>query len=385
MVSLEQYCGLEKTKMYHRILIPLEDQHVHRFLWREMKTDREPDTYVKTVLTFGDKPAPIMAQIALRKTAEEGEILSPHAAKTLKNNSYMDDLLDSVPTVQQAQELTTGIDNVLEKGGFKVKEWQSKKDLSNNCEQQGGELNVLTGSVDDKVLGVVWNITEDSFKFKVKNEAIEGLNSTRLTKRSILSQVARIFDPTGFASAFLIRAKIGLQELRRQGFEWDEDLPSEVQQKSIGFFTEMKELNKVSFQRSLSPHQPAEHWPALCIFADASQGAFGACAYISWMTIKEEYDVRFVAAKSRVAPLKELTIPWLELQAAVLASRLQVSIKEECRFHFEESFLFTNSAIVLAWIHSTARRYKPFVSSRVGEIQSNSDPAQWKHIPGEQT
>ena len=105
------------SKLYHRILIPLEDQRVHRFLWREMKTDREPDTYVKTVLTFRDKPAPAMAQIALRKTAEEGESLSSHAAKTLKNNSYMDDFLDSVHTLQEAQDLTTGIDNVLEKGG----------------------------------------------------------------------------------------------------------------------------------------------------------------------------------------------------------------------------------------------------------------------------
>lgn len=154
---------------------------------------------MKTVLTFRDKPAPAMAQIALRKTAEEGESLSPHTANTLKNNSYMDDILDSIHTVQQAQELTTGIDNVLEKGGFKVKAWQSNKGLSNNRDQEGGEVNVLTGSVEDKVLGVVWNITEDSFKFKVKNEAIEGLNSTKLTNRSILSQVERIFDPTGFA------------------------------------------------------------------------------------------------------------------------------------------------------------------------------------------
>lgn len=154
---------------------------------------------MKTVLTFRDKPAPAMAQIALRKTAEEGESLSPHAAKTLKNNSYMDDILDSIHTVQQVQELTTAIDNVLEKGGFKVKEWQSNKGLSNNRDQEGGEVNVLTGSVEERVLGVVWNITEGSFKFKVKNEAIEGLNSTKLTKRSILSQVERIFDPTGFA------------------------------------------------------------------------------------------------------------------------------------------------------------------------------------------
>ena len=183
--------------------------------------------------------------------------------------------------------------HVLEKGGFKVKAWQSNKGLSNNRDQEGGEVNVLTGSVEDKVLGVVWNITEDSFKFKVKNEAIEGLNSTKLTKRSILSQVERIFDPTGFAWAFLIPAKIRLQELWRQGSEWDEDLPSAVQQKWIALYREMKELNKVSFQGSLSPHQPAEHRPTVCIFADASHGAFGASAYIRWMTINEEHDVRF--------------------------------------------------------------------------------------------
>ena len=63
------------SKMYHRILIPYEDQHVHRFLWRGMEIDRKPDTYVKTVLTFGDKPAPAMAQIALRKMAEEEKLI----------------------------------------------------------------------------------------------------------------------------------------------------------------------------------------------------------------------------------------------------------------------------------------------------------------------
>ena len=72
--------------MYHRVLVPEEDQHVHRFLWRHMETDRPPDVYVKTVLTFGDKPAPAMAQIALKKTAEEAQNSYPQAAKILKEN-----------------------------------------------------------------------------------------------------------------------------------------------------------------------------------------------------------------------------------------------------------------------------------------------------------
>ena len=93
--------------------------------------------------------------------------------------------------------------------------------------------------------------------------------------------------------------------------------------------------------------------------------------------------MRFIAAKSRVAPLKRLTIPRLELQGAVLASRLCKTIVDESRFQFEKVILFLDSKIVLAWIRSEARRFKPFVSFRVGEIQTNTDPSQWKHIPGE--
>jgi hypothetical protein len=93
--------------------------------------------------------------------------------------------------------------------------------------------------------------------------------------------------------------------------------------------------------------------------------------------------VKFVAAKSRVAPLKELSIPRLELQAAVLASRLCKTIQEETRMQFKEIILFTDSTMTFAWIRSKGRRFKPFVSTRVGEIQSNVQPCQWRHIPSE--
>ena len=114
------------SKMYHRVLIPERDQHVHRFVWRNLETKREPDVYVKTVLTFGDKPATAIAQIALQKTAEENEILHPQAARAIKENSYMDDICNSVDTVEEACKQTEDIDKVLEMGGFKVKGWTSK-------------------------------------------------------------------------------------------------------------------------------------------------------------------------------------------------------------------------------------------------------------------
>jgi len=119
----------------------------------------------------------------------------------------------------------------------------------------------------------------------------------------------------------------------------------------------------------------------LIIFCDASRLAFGACAYVRWKVQEGKYEVRFVAAKSRVAPLKELTIPRLELQAAVVASRLAKTILEESRFNFSRIIYFSDSLVVLAWIQGQTRCYKPFVSCRVGEIQSSSEPSEWLHCP----
>ena len=80
------------SKMYHRMTIPETDQHVHRFLWRNMDSSKELDVYVKTVLTFGDRPAPAMAQTALRRTAQENKESYPEAAKTLTDKVYIDDI-----------------------------------------------------------------------------------------------------------------------------------------------------------------------------------------------------------------------------------------------------------------------------------------------------
>ena len=366
------------SKMYHRVLIPQLDQHVHRYLWRNMETNREPDIYVKTVLTFGDKPAPAMAQIALRKTADQAKSLYPKAAQVLKDNTYMDDICDSVRTVEHAKRLTTDLDEVLMKGGFQVKGWLSNRSLENEiAEHEKPKMKLLQGTTQEKVLGTVWNHAEDVLLFNVNPP-----KDITLTKRAILSQIARIFDPVGFAAAFLVRAKIGMQRLWQQGLDWDQELPSPKREEWTRFFQEMEDLNHVTFERSLTPVDAIEV-PTLCIFSDASNEAFGTCAYIRWRTGSNKYDTRFIAAKSRVAPLKPLTIPRLELQAAVLATRLYQSIAEESRLQFEKVVFFSDSNIVLSWIRSEAREFKPFVSARVAEIQSNSDPSQWRHVPGE--
>ena len=375
------------SKMYHRVLISEKDQHVHRFLWRNMEIGKEPDVYVKTVLTFGDKLAPAMAQIALQKTAEENVALHPQAAKTIKENTYMDDICDSEETVEKARKQTDDIDTVLATGGLKVKGWTFNK-TENGDGNDHTEMNLFEADGEETVLGIGWNpstdkislVKEDLLNLKDTEDSNE--NQPHLTKRKILSQVAKIYDPIGIAAAFLVRAKVGIQELWEKGYDWDEELPAIISQKWRELFKEIKNLNEVTFPRCLTPSAAAGQ-PMLCVFSDASRQAFGACAYVRWCIGNGKYELRFVTAKSRVAPLKELSIPRLELQAAVLASRLGKRIVDESHFQFERIIYFTDSRIVIAWICSQARGYKPFVSTRIGEIQNNSEPSQWRHVAGE--
>ena len=122
--------------------------------------------YVKTVLTFGDKPAPAMAQIALRKTAQESKNLKPEAAKVLTENVYMDDIYESVETVEEAKTLADDIDIVLKSGGFQVKGWMSNKNLN----EENQDANKLKGNVDEKVLGISWNREADTLSCQIESK-----------------------------------------------------------------------------------------------------------------------------------------------------------------------------------------------------------------------
>ena len=158
-------CG-DITKMYHIVAIPLVDQHAHSFLWRNFETEREPATYVETVLTFGDRPAPAMTITAMRKTAKLNQDATPKAAKAILNNAYVDDICDSVVDSNEAKTLIADVDEVFATGCFQVKKWTSIVTLNS---KENSEKIVLGGETHpDNVLGTVWLPKEDKFSFKIK-------------------------------------------------------------------------------------------------------------------------------------------------------------------------------------------------------------------------
>ena len=143
----------------------------------------------------------------------------------------MDDICDSVKTVEQAQELTKDVDKVLETGGFQVKGWVSNEDLNDgDFVKEDNALTILEGEGPEKVLGVAWNSKTDNLTFTIGAGVLEKISAeeTKLTKRLVLSYIARIYDPIGIAAALIIRAKIGMQRLWQLGLGWDEYLPADV-------------------------------------------------------------------------------------------------------------------------------------------------------------
>ena len=325
------------------------------------------------VVTPGDKPAQAMAIAALHRTAEESEKKQPEAARVLKEDTYMDDICSSVSSEAECEQLTDDVDAVLEKGGFKVKQWISNVEKCKDVEME----NVMWSAEEQKVLGVVWDPGADVLKYKIHKEG----KGCALTKRDALSELAKVYDPVGFASAFIIKGKIMMQQLWIDGVSWDEKLSHVRTNEWMKFLAEIKQLDGITFDRCLVPYPDAK--AELVVFCDASEVAFGTVCYLRWKRENGDVGVRFVCAKARVSPLKPLTLPRLELQAAVLASRLAASVKKEMTVDVGEIKFFSDSIIALSWIRGQPRRWKSFVANRVAEIQCQSDPADWHHIPGE--
>ena len=211
-------------KMYHTVKTSELDQHIHRFLWHDMDSTREPDTYIIQRISFGDKPSGTIATIALRKTAEMTRNEYPKAADIIQNNTYMDDIIERKDNLAMARKLSQDIEKVFIKEGFQVKEWIFSGDIS----KQGETIMVQKPHTStEKILGIKWSPYEDQLCFEVKikfspkrkitalqaNNTITEIPPQQLTKRMILSQINSVYDPLGLAGLFTVRTKILMRHL----------------------------------------------------------------------------------------------------------------------------------------------------------------------------
>ncbi len=364
--------------MFLQVGLMEKDRPFHRFLWRDLDQEKEPDIYEFQRLPFGNTASPFCAQHALHSHAEKNKDCYPKA-DTVNNAMYVDDVLDSCETVSEAITLRQQTSELVSGAGFSLRKWMSNEadvikdvpveDRLPGLELRDGNLPTL------KTLGVLWDALEDIFKFHVNSPSL----TEPPTKRQVLSSIAKLFDPLQFLAPFTIRAKFLLQKTWAVGIGWEDVLPDDLRKEWNDWVKELSSLSGFEVPRPLRLPAPTITW--LHTFSDASKDAYAAVSYLVCEYDDHGTTSRLVASKSRVTPLKSVTIPRLELMRAVLASRLTTSLLQT--LDVNGATYWTDSTNVLYWVRNQSRTFKPFVANRVAEIQRHSDPEQWRHIPGE--
>ena len=184
----------------------------------------------------------------------------------------------------------------------------------------------LNSLISERTLGLIRNIENDTFTFKPVTKDLPD------TKRGILSIVSSVFDPLGILTPSLAEAKYIIQQLWREKVDWDKPIPTYLNKRWNLWKHEINNISTISVPRWFGFHSSLTNEIELHIYCDASEIAYGAVAYLRCLEEKaNQYSVSFVLSKSGLTPMKDrtLTIPKLELRAAVLATRLKVSILEQ--------------------------------------------------------
>ncbi len=375
-------------EMFYQCQVKASDRDSLRFLyWKEGDITREPTIYRMKVHVFGGRWCPSVATFTMRYTARaQGDDHSLEAVKSIYENFYVDDFLQSYRTPEEALSQIQEITKILGAGGFKLTKWISNsKEVLEAIpkENHGKSLKTIDLETEhlprNKALGVVWDLETDSFQVKTQNK-----KQNVLTRRGVLSTMASVFDPLGIVAPFILTAKIIFREATRRHQGWDHQLDPDLANKWIRWLKDLTHIANFSIPRCLSWSEEEETKVQVHIFSDASNVAYASVAYLRVREKNQPTKVSLMICKTRLAPLKTTTIPRMELMGAVISARLGAMISKQMDISPERITYWTDSLIVLQYLTNSKLRLKTFVANRVTQILEITRPENWRHVPTDQ-
>jgi len=364
-------------QMYRQILVDESCRKFQRLLWRFSSNDPIQIFELKTVV-FGLSESPFLALRTVHQLVQEEGENFPDAKARIPSDMFMDDLVTSVSSLGEANRLCSQAKELFERGGFELTKWSSNSpELMNDFSED--EKSALSKDFEMgnllAVLGLKWQPGSDSFCFSVNP------NQSVPTKRHILSVVARIFDPLGLLSPLTLFLKCLIKQLWNAGLDWDDSVPPSI---ALQWETCQKEfplLSNLFIPRHLGVMNDSKI--TVIGFCDASTLGYGGVIYIKSQMDMQPATITLLCAKSKVAPSKTLSIPRLELRAALLLSELiQVVVSVlSLRCHVTRVVALSDSTVVLHWIRGCPSRWQSFVANRVTKIQ-DCPINDWLHVAG---
>ncbi|GFW78089.1 integrase catalytic domain-containing protein [Trichonephila clavipes] len=285
----------------------------------------------------------------------------------------MDDILSGSESIEEVIELQHQLIEMFKTAGMHLHKWCGNlSEITSNLQEYA-----FLESDETKALGIIWIPKLDCFLFRIEQQ-----RPTSFTKRMVLSTIARIFDPLGLLGPIITWAKIFIQRLWLLELGWSDEIPFKEEKEWRRFIDSLEAMNNISIDRCIVIHRAESI--ELHAFSDASEKAYGLSIYLKSISALGEVKVCLVTSKSRVSPLKQISIPRLELCGAVLAAKLMKKVKEALNLQITAVHFWSDSTIVISWIHRESRELKTFVANRVSKIHQLSSRHQWHHIASEQ-
>ncbi|XP_065085825.1 uncharacterized protein LOC135707839 [Ochlerotatus camptorhynchus] len=374
-------------EMFHQVLIREEDQRYQCFYW--LDKEGRLGVYAMRVMTFGACCSPSSAQYVKNINAERFNSDYPAAYEAITKSHYVDDMLISVASDEEAIQTAKDVRHVHAQGGFEIRNWISNsKRVTSAMQERSTEeksLDISSELSTEKVLGMWWNTKSDAFTFKVGWNRYDGAllkGERRPTKREVLRVLMTIYDPLGLIAHFLAYLKMLLQDIWRSGVSWDEGIDDDAFTNWLTWLKVLPNVESVQIARcycSAYLNSEADE-VQLHTFVDAGKSGMAAVSFLRF--VKDgRIHCSLVTSKARVAPLKLTSIPRLELQAAVIGTRLTRTVVETLDMQITKKFYWSDSRDVLCWINSDHRRYTQFVEFRVTEILEATEVHEWRYVP----
>ncbi len=335
---------------------------------------------------FGNSPSPAVAVFGLRMAASEAEgTYGSDAQHLIEWDFYVNDEPKSFPTEARAIDVLQRAQKMLALSDLRLHKIVSNQVEVMNAfspEDRAKEMKDLDLSTDELPvqcsLGVSWNTMSDRFTFHVPQ------SQKPFTHHEVLSVVNSLFDPLGYLAPVTIKGRFFLRELTGNSLEWDSPLSPDMYDGWRSWQESLQDLQALHIPCTYVSFSISQaRFIELCIFSDASVHAIAAAAYLKVTHGDGHSEVGFIMGKAKLAPVPELTIPRLELCAVVLAVELSELQTEELDTKIDRTTFYTDSKVVLGYIHNQHRRFQVYVNNHVQRIKQSSLPDQWRYVPTE--
>ena len=370
------------SKMYRAVHLDPKDRYLHRFIWREQPTAPLVD-FCMTRVTFGVSSSPYLAIKFLQQTAHDFGHQYPIASPLVLDSFYVDDLLTSAEMPEQALHMHKELRTLLLKGGFDLKKWRSSSpvvlDSIDPSLLETLPIQDLTNNDQckyPKALGVEWDSTQDTM-----STSLSLPSNYASTKRGIISDVAQTFDILGWLVPTIVTMKVLYQRVWEEKLAWDDPLPQPYVNQQSKWRQKLHLLSSRKQPRCYFIKSATRLTIQLHGFCDASIQAYAAVIYVRATCSDHPPTCALVTAKTRVTPLKQLSIPRLELCGAKLLAKLLSSVRKALKVPLSDVHAWCDSTIVLYWLDGSPKRFKTFVGNRLSTILTDIPSSTWHHVP----